>query len=361
MISCQLCGRGAKFISRILPYCSECIREQFEVVRQKIIEVHRASRAEFGLITTVPETKGGIRCSGCVNKCLIGEGEKGFCGIRENRGGRIVLPDQDWTFLDYYFDPLPTNCVAGWICPGCSTRGFPAFSHFPHPEYGYKNLAVFYEGCTFDCLFCQNWTFKKRRNRTKTDDLVRAVDPLTSCICYFGGDPAPFALHSLEVGRKILEQKKKIFRVCWETNGSLNPELMRKWANLALESGGCIKIDFKAFSEPVHYALCGSSNWNTKENIRLLADLGSRRTEPPLLVISTLLVPGYIDDYEIENIARFIAGIDPAIPWSLLAFHPQFLMTDLPCTPKTQAEHGLKIAQKYRLREVNIGNVHLLT
>jgi pyruvate-formate lyase-activating enzyme len=34
----------------------------------------------------------------------------------------------------------------------------------------------------------------------------------------------------------------------------------------------------------------------------------------------------------VAAIARFIASLDPNIPYSLLAFHPQFNMSHLPMT-----------------------------
>lgn len=54
----------------------------------------------------------------------------------------------------------------------------------------------------------------------------------------------------------------------------------------------------------------------------------SERPDPPLLMASTLLVPGYIDENDVREIARFIALQDRAIPYALLAFSPQFLMTE---------------------------------
>ncbi len=360
MNSCRICGKTFSSVAKILPYCPDCIREKFDVIRDSLAKIHGQTRAEFKLPTIVPSNKKGKKCNVCVNQCRIGEGEKGFCDTRKNIGGRIEQPAKDWAYLEYYHDPLPTNCVAAWVCPGCSKLGFPKYSHYPHPEFGYKNLAVFYEACTFNCLFCQNWSFKKRRVKSETEELVNAADPLTSCICYFGGDPSPFYNHSLEVAERILARGQKKFRICWETNGSLNPLLMKKWAEKALASGGCIKIDFKAYSKPIHYALCGASNEYTKENIRLLAGLQQQRVDLPLVVVSTLLVPGYVDEFEIEQIAKFIVSLDKKIPWSLLGFHPQFKMVDLPCTSRAQAQRAIEIAKKYGIEDVNIGNVHLL-
>jgi pyruvate formate lyase activating enzyme len=87
--------------------------------------------------------------------------------------------------------------------------------------------------------------------------------------------------------------------------------------------------------------------------------VGLRET-PPLLVASTLLVPGYIDEAEVRSIARLIASIDPAIPYSLLAFYPHFYMPDLPLTQRAQAQQCLLAAREEELENVRLGNVHLL-
>jgi pyruvate formate lyase activating enzyme len=58
--------------------------------------------------------------------------------------------------------------------------------------------------------------------------------------------------------------------------------------------------------------------------------------------------------------ARFIARLDRAIPYALLAFHPDFEMDDLPCTPRKQAEECLAAAHEAGLSRVRVGNIHLL-
>ncbi len=67
-----------------------------------------------------------------------------------------------------------------------------------------------------------------------------------------------------------------------------------------------------------------------------------------------------IDENEVDALARFIAALDPDIPFSLLAFHPQFYMSDLPLTPKRLAESCLRTAREAGLNNVRIGNIHLL-
>jgi pyruvate formate lyase activating enzyme len=78
-------------------------------------------------------------------------------------------------------------------------------------------------------------------------------------------------------------------------------------------------------------------------------------------VASTLLVPGYIDAGEVGRIAEFLASLDPDIPYSLLGFHPHFFVPDLPRTSVRHAEQALAAAQAAGLRQVRIGNRHLLS
>jgi pyruvate formate lyase activating enzyme len=92
----------------------------------------------------------------------------------------------------------------------------------------------------------------------------------------------------------------------------------------------------------------------------MLAEISKKRPDPPFLIASTLLVPGYVDKEEVSNIAKFIASLNKNIPYALLAFHPQFHMTDLPTTSRRHAEESKLAAEKEGLRNVRIGNIHLL-
>jgi len=103
------------------------------------------------------------------------------------------------------------------------------------------------------------------------------------------------------------------------------------------------------------------TNKRTMENFALAASYVSQRPEPPLLVASTLLVPGYVDGEEVGRIARFIAGLNPDIPYSLLGFHPHFFMPDLPRTSVGHAQEAEAAARAAGLTRVRIGNRHLLS
>ena len=269
---CRLCRKESSLIPGALELCLDCIRGRPEEARQIALGVHARIRGKWGLPPEAPRHAEGIPCDLCVNRCRIGEGELGYCGLRRNVNGRMQGVSSFRGKLSWYHDPLPTNCVGDWVCPGGSGCGYPAYSYSKGPEYGYDNLAVFPHACTFHCLYCQNWYFRYHTlddNFEPLERLADAVNKKTACICYFGGDP-------------------------------------------------------------------------------------------PLLIASTLMVPGYIDGREVEHIARFIASLDPEIPYSLLAFHPEYRMTDLAATSREQARECLDAARQAGLRRVRGGNMHLL-
>jgi pyruvate formate lyase activating enzyme len=298
----------------------------------------------------------------------MAEGEEGYCGLRANKNGKLEAPTPRCGYLSMYNDPLPTNCVADWVCPAGTNTGYPEFSYSKGPEYGYQNLAVFYHACNFNCLFCQNWHFREyspataaKGEKVSAVQLADAVDEETACICYFGGDPTPQLPHALRASRLAMERNRdRVLRICWETNGAMHPRLLEKMLALSLSSGGCVKFDLKCWNQSLHMAMCGVSNRRTLDNFARAAKWTSRRASPPMLVASTLLTPGYVGEEEVFQIARFIVSLDPEIPYSLLGFYPHFYMPGLPVTSRSHAEACKEAALKAGLKKVKIGNIHLL-
>jgi pyruvate formate lyase activating enzyme len=348
-------------LSPRLGYCAACIRGRFKEVWPHLEALHHRSRQRFGLPLAPPQAPQGKACTLCFHACRIPEGGMGYCGARRVEKGRLVGGNPSGAAVSYYYDPLPTNCVADWFCPeGAGAAGRRQASP------GRFNLAVFYHACNFNCLFCQNWTFKdrtRRGDRLTAAQLAQAANSRTACICYFGGDPTPQLPHALAAARLAQAQalsQGRACRICWETNGAMQAPWLKPLAASALKSGGIIKFDLKAFSEEMHLALCGVSNSQTLQNFAALARRFNERPEAPFLTASTLMVPGYVDLEEIHGIARFIAALNPDIPYSLLAFYPQFELPDLPVTSREFALQARQTAQAAGLKRVNLGNLHLL-
>jgi pyruvate formate lyase activating enzyme len=364
MASCKKCGNISEETAQVLSLCAECISKADEKLIAEFKEIHARSREKFGLAGSPPRAVEGIECGICANRCKIPSGGRGYCGVRRNENGHLKGGTAKEAAVSWYYDPLPTNCVADWVCAGGSSSGYPQWSYQAGPEEGFVNLAVFYEACTFDCLFCQNWRYRERllmNRRRSAAELAESVTPSTSCICFFGGDPTCQLPHALAASRLARRQnRERILRICWETNGSMSPQLLNEMMNLSLESGGCVKFDLKAMDLNIHFALCGTDNKRTLENFSVAAMRISDRPEPPPLIASTLLIPGYIDAEQVGAIASFIAKMDRNIPYALLGFHGDFLMRDLPTTSWKHAERCLEAAKAAGLKHVRIGNIHIL-
>ena len=339
---CRICEKESILISSFLGVCRDCILNNFDKALPIIESAHKRARKYFNLPYPIKSEK--PYCNLCIHNCSLNS-EKSFCGLLED--GRRWAGTSRKGLLEWYYDPLPTNCVASFVCP-------------EKEHYGYKNLAIFYASCSFNCLFCQNWHYHDYLRRKfpfySVEDLIEKIDRKTSCICFFGGDPTPQIAHALSLVRKV----KNRVRICWETNGSMNPEILKEMYALSLESGGIIKFDLKAFDERIHIALTGVSNKRTLENFAIIGR-ESRKYKNITVVASTLLVPGYVTEEEIGKIAEFISNLNPEIPYSLLGFAPNFFFDDLPTTSKKHAEKAYELALAYGLRMVNIGNKFLLS
>lgn len=353
--SCRLCGGRSRPVMGALGVCGQCVVSNSSRSLDRIRGAHRANRHRFGLAERPPATKGGVTCALCSRGCTMAQGERGFCNLREGvpagSGGtrlRHLAGRPSRGLLHWYQDPLPTNCVADWVCAG-------------HDRHGMHNLAVFYASCTFNCLFCQNWHFRDvdplASEGLSAEALAACATSDTFCVCYFGGDPASQMPHALASARSLAASG---IRVCWETNGTQNPKLLDRALRLSLETGGIVKFDLKAFDERLHVALTGASNRRTLANFERAARLAVDRPSPPLVMASTLLVPGYVTPGEVEAIARFIASIDPETPYSLLGFAPRFAAADLPFTSRRLAREAEQAARDAGLHKVRIGNLHAL-
>ncbi len=381
MSRCTICGRSSRLIADSLSVCLECLRrrpsDSLLVVREK----RRSWRKKLGLPSEKPRGPG-LPCRICINECIIPSNARGYCGIWVNRSGRLEpLTGHGVLAMYAYLDPHPTNCVAGHLCPANTSRGYPEYTFTRGVEYGYSNLAVFMLGCPLDCAFCQNWQHKTEISDWKPGIMYRwlpenlvekalALD--VSCVCYFGGDPTPHSPILVSLSRRILEKAREKGnlpkRICWETDGLVNPSIMKQMARLSLESGGIVKIDWKAWTPSVYEALTGVDGSKAQERLRvnsdIVASMARERPEVPLLVISILLVPGYVDDVEVDGITSYISTLidkyNVDIPVVFLAFHGEHLMRDLPPTSRRHMDRAVSIARKNGIREVYIGNEWLL-
>ncbi len=203
-----------QLVAKIIGICADCLRQIPESDLSP--KFHFPVREKFGLPILPPTASEGKLCHFCGNQCQILPGESGYCGVRINRDGKISnLAPKRSALAHMYHDPLPTNCCATWFFEGSKERG--------------NNLAVFFYGCNFNCLFCQNSSHKFVKNASTISEermVQAALDPSVRCVCFFGGSPEPHLPFAIRVSRRIIKESNNSKRICWEWNGCGNPDLV---------------------------------------------------------------------------------------------------------------------------------------
>jgi pyruvate formate lyase activating enzyme len=153
---------------------------------------------------------------------------------------------------------------------------------------------------------------------------------------------------------------QRILRICFEWNGCGNAHLAERAAELALKSGGNLKFGLKCHDPSLSLALSGVENSSAFANFEAIYEkFYKERKNLPVLTATTLMVSGYTDGDEVEQVSKFIAEIDRSIPYSLLVFFPHHMMNDLPITPIAQVKECYKAARRH-LKRVNVGNLSLI-
>jgi len=377
MGTCIFCNKTDKLISEVLQVCRKCVlKGDWNEVKPHILNVHKQVRQLVELPAKPPKAERPnikLKCNFCINECSLSENDVSYCGLRNiplRTSGQLPYPSKSKGYIHGYIDPNPTNCCNSWFCPAGTSSGYPEYSAYEGPEYGTYSYAAFLYGCSFSCLFCQNSSHKlfSKRHLFDVETLANQIvkNENITCLCYFGGTPEPQLPFSINLAELILEKienqdKKRKFRICFEWNGSGRRDLVEKCMKLAIRTGGNIKFDLKNFNEKLNLAMCGVSNRRTLENFKYLAEnfFGVRGQDMPELSGCTLMVPGYTNHEEVEQIAKFVSTINREIPYSLLVFHGDYQMRDLGITPRKQAEKCLSRAKKY-LENVHLGNKFLL-
>jgi pyruvate formate lyase activating enzyme len=268
-----------------------------------------------------------VHCLLCPNDCRISEGKPGVCGVRENHGGRLELPHYG-AISSIAVDPIEKK---------------PLY-HF-HP--GSRILSVGFVGCSFHCGFCQNWHISQ-----STDVNTRFVDPIdlvdtarrekSFAIAYTYSEPLVHFEYVLDTAKLARTAGLKNVLV---TNGYLNPAPSAE----LLPFVDAANVDLKSWDADFYRHETGGKLDEVKRFIR--EAVGKIHLE-----VTTLIIPTKNDDpAQVEGIAGFIAGLDPAIPLHLSAYHPQHEYT-LPPTPAATVRRLADVARK-KLRYVYTGNL----
>jgi pyruvate formate lyase activating enzyme len=276
-----------------------------------------------------------VRCGLCRFRCLIADGRRGICAVRENRVGTLYTLVYGKAIAEHA-DPIEKK---------------PLYHVMP----GSRSYSVATVGCNFRCLHCQNYSISQPEQGTlritgidlpPQEIVARALASGCRSIAYTYTEPTIFFEYAYDTA--VLAREAGL-RNIFVTNGYITPEALafiRPYLDAA-------NIDLKGFSERFYREVVHAMLQEVLDSIV------EYRRQGIWIELTTLVIPGWNDsDAELLGIASFIANkVGKETPWHVSAFHPTYKMTNRPRTPPHTLARAREIGLEAGLRYVYEGNV----
>jgi pyruvate formate lyase activating enzyme len=276
-----------------------------------------------------------VTCRLCRHLCLIPDGKRGICGVRENHGG-VLYTLVYGKPCSWHVDPIEKK---------------PLYHFFP----GSKAFSIATVGCNFRCRHCQNHEISQLPTDQKRiagfamnpEEVVeQARREGCRSISYTYTEPTMFYEYAFDIARLA---KEAGLANNFVTNGYIEAEplaVIRPYLDGA-------NIDLKGLSAAFYRKVCGAK----LEGV--LASIGEFKSLGIWIELTTLIIPGYNDkEEELGQIATFIAHeVGPETPWHVSAFYPTYRLTDAVPTPAATLTRAREIGLSAGLRYVYTGNI----
>ncbi len=274
-----------------------------------------------------------VRCTICPRRCVIKPGERGFCGTRENRDGRLyTLTYGELTALAV--DPIEKK---------------PLFHFYP----GSLAFSISSLGCSFTCPWCQNWELSQSRpgeipTRYVEPEEVVSLAKRRDCtsIAYTYNEPLINLEYVEDVARVARREGVKNVLV---TNGYITLEALDEVVGLI----DAANVDWKSFDERVYREYI-------KGDLKSVLDATVEMKRKGVHVEVTFLVIPELNDgpEEMRRMARYLVdNLGPDVPLHLSRFYPHYKFRFKPITPYETLVRNREIAQEEGVLYVYVGNV----
>lgn len=275
-----------------------------------------------------------VKCYLCRHHCIINEGKKGICRVRENRAGTLYSLVYR-KLISENIDPIEKK---------------PLFHFYP----GSTALSVATVGCNFRCMNCQNYEISQLpggqdpiagKDIAPEKIVEDAVRNQCKSIAYTYTEPTIFFEYAYEIAKIASQQSVKNVFV---TNGYITREALATIKPYL----HAVNIDLKSFSSQTYKKIYGAQLEQVLDGIRSYKEMGI------WIEITTLIIPEINDSAsELRQIAGFIKSVGPEIPWHVSRFYPRYRLMGKPPTPVDTLKMARNIGLEVGLRYVYEGNV----
>ncbi len=275
-----------------------------------------------------------VLCDLCPRRCRIAPGKRGFCFVRENRGGRLVSATYGRS-TGFCVDPIEKK---------------PLYQFHP----GTAVLSFGTAGCNLGCRFCQNWTTSRSRDvaagseHARPETVAHAARQLDcKSVAFTYNDPITWAEYAIDTARAC--RAAGIHTVAVTSGYIAAPARAEFFRHM-----DAANVDLKGFTEAFYDEYCDGQLAPVLDTLRYLA-----RETDVWVEITNLIIPGANDSpHEIEQMCEWIASeLGPDVPLHFSAFHPDFQLNDRGPTPRDTLLMAHRIARRAGLHYVYTGNI----
>jgi pyruvate formate lyase activating enzyme len=274
-----------------------------------------------------------VVCGICPNRCVLKKGDRSICRSKVNFEGKL--------YSLAYGNPCSVN-----IDP---IEKKPLFHFKPQTQA----LSIATTGCNLRCLNCQNWQISQAKPEdVRFYDLFpdktikKAAQQNAASIAYTYSEATTYFEYMIDTARLA---KQKGINNLWISNGYINHEPLLELCKVM----DAANVNLKSFSDAVYKKLNGGRLGPVLNTLKTLHQQGVH------FEITTLLVPGYVDDPKMfKKMCQWIVKhLGPDHPLHLLRFFPRYKLDRLSPTPVSTLTHFRELAIKEGIRYVYVGNV----
>jgi pyruvate-formate lyase-activating enzyme len=205
------------------------------------------------------------------------------------------------------------------------------------------------------CLCCGSCVTRGRRSSAcpgilKADAILlspQGFGPARNIVAFTGGDVTCCPEFYEECARLIKTQTK--LWVLIETNGyGLTPQNLARLQACGVDA---FWLDIKAHDADKHKWLTGCSNGHILGLPEEILKLGFS------LEILSLYIPDLVESDELERIAMDISEVDPSIPFTILAFFPEYQMKQFRRPSTKEMVEAYRKVKSTGLERIRLGNL----
>jgi pyruvate formate lyase activating enzyme len=174
--------------------------------------------------------------------------------------------------------------------------------------------------------------------------------PARNIVAFTGGDLTCQPEYYVRCAEVLKARREKIWLLL-ETNGyGLTSRTLDSFQQAGIDS---FWLDIKAYDDAVHRRLTGVSNRGILKLPGALKDRGF------VFEVLSLCIPGWVEADQIGQIAQELSAVDREIPFTILAFFPEYHLRTVPGPTVEQMLAAYRAARDAGLRKIKLGNVPL--